>query len=145
MKLGLLKKKEETMNIVSEYNYRKCLTTKTIFELVQQKGKSIEILEKSVCSRGVNQGKKTITLRKMQEYKLSSRFEFCISGKNAEMITGFNPTVISRKYYGNTSDKQYTILIETDLKSYINLYFVQKIDSKSDRDVFNDWITEEKK
>lgn len=133
------------MDIISEYNYFKCLNTKTVFELIKQKGKTIEILEKSVCSRGVNLGKKTLTLRKMQDFYLYSRFEFCLTGKNVEMITGFNPTVIKNKYYGNTKDKQYTILIETDLESYLNLYFVQKIDSKSDRDVFNDWVREEKK
>lgn len=133
------------MTIISEYNYLKCSNTKTVFELVKQKGKNIEILEKSVCSRGINLGKKTLTLRKMQDFKLSSRFKFCLTGKNVEMITGFNPTAIQNKYYGNSKDKQYTILIKTDLESYINLYFVQKLESKLDRDVFNDWIKEEKK
>lgn len=127
------------MIIKSYYNYTRVKDSLTVYELKEHKGDSISDLETAVCKRGVNRGKKTITLRSMESFLLSSLYKYCLTVNNARMITGFNKTDFNNFFYGNTRDKKYTILINTDLQTFVKLYFVER--TKSDKETFLEWVS----
>lgn len=97
-----------------------------------------------VYKNGIKKGKQYIGLRKTMSYVSSRLYQYMLELNDSRTFTGFNDTDFENKSFGDSRSINVddVVLIETDKKYFIRLYFVERKGRKA-KDIFNEWVKSE--